>query len=353
MNKITTAFIFVGLLCLIFLGNVQHAVAQENPPIPAAPQGTFILDTLDWLTPEQEAEINSINKNLDHDGTAQIAVVTLDDCGTDKKQFRHDLFNRWGIGHADDDDGLLILACWYGGDQSRRSIEQQVGYGLESTLTSSLTERVAKELFIPSFEQNKPGNGLVKMVSAYSRQLRTIPPANPPSRLVENQQPAVKTSKAPTIESYNIPLIAGSVAVGLSMLFAILLRMRRVAANRSAHPSKKDRQREAEERKRLFFLWGTLVIFTISAFIVILFNGIIGIVLGAFAEVVLIIIQYVSYPYRSSSIKKDNPKQTNQNVSWFSNGDSSNWGGGGGNYSGGGGDFGGGSSGDGGSSSDF
>jgi uncharacterized membrane protein YgcG len=151
-----------------------YVLAQDNePPIPTAPTGgNVVLDNLNWLTPAQEEQINAINQKLDTEGIAQIAVVTLNDCGDDKQKFRNDLFRNWGIGHANDNDGLLILVCWYGGDQSRRSVEQETGFGLEGTLPDVLTARVVDEEFIPAFQSNHAGDGLVAMVRRYDGLLR-------------------------------------------------------------------------------------------------------------------------------------------------------------------------------------
>ncbi len=170
MNR---SWIVFGIFLILFLVP-SHVLAQEgNPPIPPVPTGgNVVLDTLDWLTPSQESEINTINQKLDQDGIAQIAVVTLDDCGEDKQKFRNELFRTWGIGHADDNDGLLIMVCWHGGDQSRRSIEQETGYGLEATLPDILTGRIVDEEFIPAFQSNRPGDGLVAMVKRYDDILR-------------------------------------------------------------------------------------------------------------------------------------------------------------------------------------
>ena len=182
MNRLQSV---IGILLLLFLVP-SHVLAQgEVPPIPPVPKGgNVVLDTLDWLTPSQESEINTINQKLDQEGIAQIAVVTLNDCGEDKQKFRNELFRVWGIGHADDNDGLLILVCWYGGDQSRRSLEQETGYGLEATLPDVLTGRVVDQEFIPAFQSNRSGDGLVAMVKRYNSILRenieisTIEPLN-------------------------------------------------------------------------------------------------------------------------------------------------------------------------------
>jgi uncharacterized membrane protein YgcG len=169
--KTRTALIIVVIL--ILTETSVHAQGNE-PPIPAAPpDGTYILDELDWLSSTQEDIINSTIKQLDHDGIAEIAVVILNDCGSDKEAFRKSLFDTWGIGHKDDNDGLLILVCWYDGDASHRSVEQLYGPGLNRMLTSHKTDQIAQEKFVPAFQQGKPGDGVVGMVRAYNLVLRT------------------------------------------------------------------------------------------------------------------------------------------------------------------------------------
>lgn len=159
---------------LLVIGIIPVQAQGEQPPIPPVPSsGNYISDKLDWLTPEQENTINSVVHNLDQDGVAEIALVTLDDCGSDKQAFRKSLFDGWGIGHADDNDGLLILVCWYDGDPARRSVEQLYGPGLNGILSSSKTDQIAEKNFVPAFQAGKPGDGLVAMIRSYNVLLRT------------------------------------------------------------------------------------------------------------------------------------------------------------------------------------
>lgn len=190
MKKSAIALVSIFLLTLFLPITVLAQGDQPNVPTPP-PAGVYILDTLDWLTPAQEAEINNAVAKLDSDQLAEIAVVTLDNCGEDKLKFRNDLFREWGIGHADDNDGLLIMVCWYGGDKSRRSLEQEVGYGLEGTIPDLLTSKVAKQYFVPAFSTGvadtevvwtgKAGEALTTMVRAYDGIIR----GNTPSELVD------------------------------------------------------------------------------------------------------------------------------------------------------------------------
>ena len=340
MRKLASALALLIISLLVFSYAEQSVLAQGNePPIPPAPaHGNVVLDALDWLTPEQEAEINAINKKLDQEGIAQIAVVTLDDCGTDKKKFRHDLFNTWGIGHANDNDGLLILLCWYGGDKARRSVEQEVGYGLESTLPGTLTDSVAKEYFVVAFQKNHPGEGLVGMVKGYDGLLR-------------KSQPAIVNQNHPTLspiqpQGLSRDLIIGiGVVVGLIMLVRIAVHIHRMRANNSVHLTKREKVQEEKERKELFLLIATLVVFMVSVLVVLTLHFAFALAFTVVSELFIAAISSWSYHGR---IKKNDP---NQDTSWFSN--AGGRGGRGGSGGGGGGGFGGGSSGGGGSSTGF
>ncbi|GBO56732.1 hypothetical protein APA_5067 [Pseudanabaena sp. lw0831] len=74
------------------------------------------------LSPQAKAQINQIATNLEADTKAELAVVTVPttDPAFSPKAFATELFNIWGIGKADQDNGLLILVSR---DERRVEIE--------------------------------------------------------------------------------------------------------------------------------------------------------------------------------------------------------------------------------------
>ncbi len=115
-------FFFIGLTALLFTTSVN--AQSGEPPIPnSPPSNSYVLDILNWLSESQEQEFNTIARQLDSEGKAQIYVVTLNNCGSDKTQYRRDIFNAWEIGAQKSDGGLLILVCWYDGEKSQRSVK--------------------------------------------------------------------------------------------------------------------------------------------------------------------------------------------------------------------------------------
>ena len=176
-------FLLIVLAVLFFTTRV-HAQGGE-PPVPAEPQSdVYVLDTLGWLDESQEGMINVIARKLDAEGTAQIYVATLDDCGSDKTQYKRDIFAAWKVGTEKTSGGLLILACWYGGDTSRRSIEVRTDEKMQSVVSDALSAKTAEDNFVPAFKENEPGVGLVKMVVAFDKVIRGEKPAEIPLSLI-------------------------------------------------------------------------------------------------------------------------------------------------------------------------
>ena len=76
------------------------------------------------------------------------------------KSFAVDLFEEWGIGQAEKDNGLLILTVI---DQRRTEFE--TGYGLEPILTDALCYRIGSQELVPHFKNGAYGAGLVSALN--------------------------------------------------------------------------------------------------------------------------------------------------------------------------------------------
>ncbi|MDJ0645719.1 MAG: TPM domain-containing protein, partial [Flavobacteriaceae bacterium] len=89
--------------------------------------------------------------------TAQIAIVMLPSIGTEvPKNFAVKLFEKWGIGQADTDNGLLILTV-----MDQRRTEFEVGYGLEPILTDIVCHRIGTDEIVPHFKKGEFGQGML------------------------------------------------------------------------------------------------------------------------------------------------------------------------------------------------
>ncbi len=147
-----------------FIGPV-YGKAKESYKIGEVPnpkkQGTgYISDPNDYITPLEEQELNTIIWNIEQKSTAQIAVVILPSIDAEvPKNFAVELFEKWGIGQADTDNGLLILTV-----MDQRRTEFEVGYGLEPILTDVVCYRIGTSEIVPNFKQGNFGKGLIDAV---------------------------------------------------------------------------------------------------------------------------------------------------------------------------------------------
>jgi uncharacterized protein len=155
----------ITLASILFVWLIPVGAQGDEPRVPE-PIG-YVNDYADICTASQEADLQSRLESLETDTTVEVAVVTYPDCGDDPFQFRVDIFNEWGIGKEENDNGLLILVC-----QDQQEIQQETGYGLEGVLPDILTKKKADEFFVPQAQLGNPCQGLIDLVDGYSPILR-------------------------------------------------------------------------------------------------------------------------------------------------------------------------------------
>ena len=112
------------------------AIPIEKVPNPRQINGGWVTDMVNILTPETEAEINRLVSEIERKNGIEIVVVVVPDTIPEKtsKAFATKLFNYWGIGKKDINNGILFLVSF-----NERRVEIDVGLGLENFMTSDKT----------------------------------------------------------------------------------------------------------------------------------------------------------------------------------------------------------------------
>jgi uncharacterized protein len=115
-----------------------------------------VSDFAGILTPEEEASLEGRCRQLRQTTGAQLAVVTLQSMeGGQIDDFAVKLFERWGIGQQDRNNGVLLLVAI-----EDRKARIEVGYGLEPILPDALAGRILDEELFPAFRQQRYADGL-------------------------------------------------------------------------------------------------------------------------------------------------------------------------------------------------
>jgi len=105
---------------------------------------------------------------LESQTTDQLVIITVPSLdGQDIARFSTDLANRWGVGEADKDNGVLLVVA-----PNERQVRIAVGYGLEGLLTDERSAAIVNEM-LPLFRANRPSQAIALGVRRIDETLRS------------------------------------------------------------------------------------------------------------------------------------------------------------------------------------
>ena len=162
-------------LFLILFSLVFNAMADRAWTVPTVPNTRLqsndihVSDPDGYLSDSVEMTINTALCAIRD--KADVFVVTLSSIGeAEPKRFATELFNDWGIGDAETDNGVLLLFV-----EDQHSLEFETGYGAEETLTDSKCERIFTKTIKPFFKAGDYEGGLCagvgEIVSVYGGEI--------------------------------------------------------------------------------------------------------------------------------------------------------------------------------------
>lgn len=178
---------------LVFGGAAWLALTLAQPAARAVPSDDLLQslepsgdvnDFAGLLSPAEQGKLNERCRRLRERTGAQLAVVTLRSLqGGQIDDFTVRLFERWGVGEAERDNGLMLLVAI---DDRKARIE--VGYGLEPILPDALAGRILDQQLFPAFREQRYGDGLIAAVNRIAEIIERGEPARPEE--ADNRMPA-------------------------------------------------------------------------------------------------------------------------------------------------------------------
>jgi len=112
-------------------------------------KNTYIHDFANVLSTSVKEELNRYSEQLDKGTGAEIMVVTVDTInGEEPKMYATKMIRSWGIGDAQKNNGVLILATFGQGD-GNNDVVIAVGQGLEGALPDGKLGRILDTAFYP------------------------------------------------------------------------------------------------------------------------------------------------------------------------------------------------------------
>lgn len=122
----------------------------------------FVNDFAEIISTEQKIQLETTLSNFQKQTGNEIAIVTVNSLDGDVVQvYANKLFNEWGIGDEDKDNGLLILHA-----PNERQVWIEVGYGLEPYITDAKASSVYRNILSPEFKKGDYFAGYSQAIEA-------------------------------------------------------------------------------------------------------------------------------------------------------------------------------------------
>lgn len=133
-----------------------------------------VADHADILSADTEDYINSVSTQLQEACGAQIGVYTLEDMigNSTMEGVAYEVFNTWGLGDAEQDNGVLLLLAPYEADGGDYYIMR--GDGLESQLSYSTLNSILQDDLEPNWVKGDYDTGTQRAVSSIANRLCRI-----------------------------------------------------------------------------------------------------------------------------------------------------------------------------------
>lgn len=161
MKIFKKTFLLIYFLAISVALFSQETYTVETVPNPKDTGNGYVCDPTNILSGSEVASLNQLLTDLETTATAQVAIVMLSSIGElNPKEFATALFNHWGIGQADNDNGLLILSV-----MDQRRTEFETGYGLEGVLPDVICYRIGMQELVPYYREGQYGQGLLAAVT--------------------------------------------------------------------------------------------------------------------------------------------------------------------------------------------
>lgn len=170
-----SASLLWGLAAGVLTPQGASGSAAERPPLPEALG--YVSDHAGALDRDWRERIRSVCQDLERKTGVEMVVVTVSTLQpySTATDYAAALYQRWGIGTAQRDHGVLLLAAI-----QERQAAITVGRALAAKLTPSFVQSIGHQYVTAAFRSSHFGEGLYRASVALAASLQEIQVGTPP-----------------------------------------------------------------------------------------------------------------------------------------------------------------------------
>lgn len=169
MNRLLHILI---LSLVVFTANAGVYTIDNLPNVQVADHTKHLTNPDAIISPAANAQIDSLLADIRSTSTCEVSVVIIDDIDSDDPEtFATDLFEEWGVGKDDRDNGMLWLVI-----KDKNYAVTRTGYGVEGVLPDGKIGTIMRQQVYPLFKKGNYEQGVLEGVKAFHQVLTD--PAN-------------------------------------------------------------------------------------------------------------------------------------------------------------------------------
>ncbi len=146
--------------CLIFLLSA-FSFGSRADDFPER-SSTIVTDYTNTLSSQEQQSLERKLVVFNDSTSSQVAVVIMGSVGNyDISEYAIQLYNKWGIGQKEKNNGVLILVS-----KEDRKVFITTGYGMEGVLPDALCKRIVNNDMLPNFKAGNYYGGIDAAVNS-------------------------------------------------------------------------------------------------------------------------------------------------------------------------------------------
>lgn len=159
-------------IILIALLSLSAAIARsykvdEVPNVHLQDRTRFVSNPDGILSSAAQTGLDSVMSRLRRSTSAEMVTVVVEDIdGGDIDTYANELFNSWGLGKKDNNNGVLLLVA-----RGSRKAVIRTGPGVEGILTDAACGKILRNEMFPAFREGDYDGGTIAAVNAIAARL--------------------------------------------------------------------------------------------------------------------------------------------------------------------------------------
>lgn len=154
-------------LCSLSAAQGRTYKVEEIPSVQVADRTRFLSNPDGIISQQAQQVADSVMSRVRRNTSAEVAAVVVDDIeGGDIDTYANELYNLWGLGKSDNNNGVLLLVV-----KDLRKAVIRTGPGVEGVLPDAVCGRILRNEMFPAFRRGDYDGGVTAALEAIASQL--------------------------------------------------------------------------------------------------------------------------------------------------------------------------------------